>query len=64
MTGLFGWAYLFSDFGGIVEAWSAHLLFGALFSLGWVVLGCLFWLESAKRHTSDDEGNATSEHLP
>lgn len=41
-TGFCGCAYAFTEPGGIVEdMWFAHILFGALYSLGWVVLGCL-----------------------
>lgn len=37
--GLFGWAYYFTDQGGILEARLVHILAGALFSLSWVALG-------------------------
>lgn len=41
-TGFSGCAYAFTEPGGVVEEMGfAHVLFGALYSLGWVVLGCL-----------------------
>lgn len=46
--GPFGWGYLLSDSGGVAEARSAHVLFGVLFGLGWVVLGYLLWSEGIK----------------
>ena len=37
--GAFGWAYYATDSGALLEARTAHVGFGALFSLGWIVLG-------------------------
>jgi hypothetical protein len=37
--GSFGWAYYFTDTGGILEARLLHVLAGTLFSLSWVGLG-------------------------
>ncbi|CAN5874392.1 hypothetical protein BH18ACT11_BH18ACT11_00840 [soil metagenome] len=37
--GAFGWAYYITDSGANLEARSAHVVLGALFSLGWIVLG-------------------------
>ena len=52
-TGLFGWAYKLTDSGAVVEAGFAHGLFGVLYSLGWVVLGCLLWSKGTQRSPSD-----------
>jgi hypothetical protein len=43
--GAFGWAYCFTEkaSGGIIEARSAHVVFGVLFCLGWMVLGYALW---------------------
>jgi|SRR5215216_456393 len=51
VMGLFGWAYYLSDPGGIVQMQVVHVLFGVLFSLGWVLLGYLLWSKGAGRHT-------------
>ncbi len=41
-TGFCGCAYAFTEPGGVVEEMGfAHVLFGALYSLSWMVLGCL-----------------------
>ncbi len=41
-TGFCGCAYAFTELGGAVEEMGfAHVLFGALYSLGWMALGCL-----------------------
>jgi len=37
--GAFGWAYYITDSGAILEARLAHIVLGALFSLGWIALG-------------------------
>jgi hypothetical protein len=37
--GTFGWAYYATDSGAILEARTAHVGFGGLFSLGWIALG-------------------------
>jgi hypothetical protein len=39
--GAFGWAYYAADSGAILEARTAHVGFGALFSLGWIALGLI-----------------------
>lgn len=39
VTGAAGWAYYFTDSGGIVETRPGHVAFGALFSLGWMATG-------------------------
>ena len=46
--GLFGWAYWLTD-SGAIEAGFAHVLLGALYSLSWVVLGCLLWSAATER---------------
>jgi hypothetical protein len=37
--GAFGWAYYTTDSGAVLEARLAHVVLGALFSLGWIALG-------------------------
>jgi hypothetical protein len=37
--GAFGWAYFFTDFGGVVETRLGHVVSGILFSLSWAALG-------------------------
>ena len=37
---LFGWVYSFTDWGHILEVRLVHIVFGILFSLSWVALGC------------------------
>jgi hypothetical protein len=37
--GTFGWAYYATDSGAILEARTAHVGFGGLFSLCWIALG-------------------------
>ena len=37
--GALGWAYYLTDSGAIFEARPAHVVLGALFSLGWIALG-------------------------
>jgi hypothetical protein len=37
--GAFGWGYYLTDPNVIAEAYSAHVVFGVLFSLSWVALG-------------------------
>jgi hypothetical protein len=41
--GSFGWAYRFTDNGGLFEARLLHVGFGTLFSLGWVAVGLALW---------------------
>jgi hypothetical protein len=48
--GLFGYAYHLTDSGGVFEMGAAHVLFGALFSFGWLGLGCLLWSKGPERH--------------
>jgi hypothetical protein len=50
--GLLGEAYHLTDSGGVFGMGFAHVLFGAGYSLSWVVLGCLLWME----------GTATNAH--
>src|SRR5215203_320137 len=37
---LVGWIYFFTDSGDSLEAQVVHIVFGILFSLSWVALGC------------------------
>ena len=46
-VGLLGGAYQLTDTGGVFETGFAHVLFGAGYSLGWVFLGCLLWMQGA-----------------
>ena len=39
VTGALGWAYYVTDEGAVLEARLVHVGFGALFSLGWIMLG-------------------------
>jgi hypothetical protein len=39
VMGTFGWAYNITDSGAVLEARLAHVVLGALFSLGWIALG-------------------------
>ena len=48
--GLSGGAYHLTDSGGVFETGFAHVLFGAVYSLSWVVLGCLLWTEGTGRN--------------
>jgi hypothetical protein len=54
--GLFGWAYYLSDLEGLVQMQAVHVLFGVLFSLGWVLLGYLLWSQGTRRHTGVPRG--------
>lgn len=49
-TGLCGCAYHLTDSGGVFETGAAHVLFGVLFSFGWLGLGCLLWPKGTGRH--------------
>lgn len=49
--GSFGWVYYVSDVGDLLIVRSAHVLFGMLFSLAWVVLGCLLLQAAAENRT-------------
>lgn len=49
--GLFGWTYYFSESGGIAQMRTIHVLFGLLFSLSWIGLGCLLWSRGAADRT-------------
>lgn len=53
VVGLFGEAYQLTDSGSILRLGYAHLVFGVVYSLGWVVLGCLLWPKRTRtnRHT-------------
>jgi hypothetical protein len=43
----FGWAYCLTDSGNAIETYTGHVVFGILFSLGWIVLGyALHWTVS------------------
>ena len=39
--GLLGWAYQLTDSGGVFRMGHAHVVFGVVYSLCWIVLGCL-----------------------
>jgi hypothetical protein len=39
--GAFGWVYYAADSGAILASRSVHVVFGALFGLGWIALGLL-----------------------
>ena len=41
-----GWLHVLTDPGDNGEGYVVHALFGLLFSLGWVVLGCVLWNQS------------------
>jgi hypothetical protein len=41
VMGTLGWAYYVTDAGAVLEARLAHVVLGALFSLGWIALGLL-----------------------
>jgi hypothetical protein len=45
----FGWAYYATDSGAILEARTAHVGFGALFSLGWIALGLVLLKRGSKQ---------------
>ena len=51
--GTFGWVYFFSDFGSTNQMRTAHILFGLLFSLCWVLLGYLIWLNRTGGQAKD-----------
>jgi hypothetical protein len=46
--GALGWAYYFTDSGGVVETHLSHIGFGVLFSLSWVVLGGVLWRQGER----------------
>lgn len=52
--GLFGGAYHLTDSGGVFRMGFAHVLFGVVYSLSWVLLGCLLWPKGTgmNAHTS------------
>ena len=52
--GLFGGAYLLTDSGAVLGIGYAHVMFGVVYSLGWIVLGCLLW---TKRTTTNSHHN-------
>jgi hypothetical protein len=60
VMGLFGWAYYLSDSAGMVQMRLAHILFGALFSLSWIVLGYLLWSEGTRTAPAIREGKTIS----
>jgi hypothetical protein len=45
VMGLFGGAYQLTELGGVLRIGYAHVMFGVVYSLGWIVLGCLLWLK-------------------
>ena len=49
ITGIFGWGLYFTDTGSIFEARSAHIAFGVLFSISWVMIGYALWSERHRR---------------
>jgi hypothetical protein len=49
--GLVGWAYHLTDSGEVFRMSFAHMLLGVVFSVGWVVLGCLLWSKGSARDT-------------
>lgn len=49
--GLFGWTYYISESGGIAQMRTIHVLFGLLFSLSWIGLGCLLWSRGSAERT-------------
>jgi hypothetical protein len=54
VMGLFGGAYQLTDLGDVLRIGYAHVMFGVVYSLGWIVLGCLLWLKrsATNPHTS------------
>lgn len=48
--GAFGWVFYLTDSGGIIETRFGHTAFGVLFSLSWMVLGYMLWLERGMAH--------------
>ena len=50
--GLFGWAYELTDSGAVVETGFPHVLFGVVYSLGWVIVGSLLWSKGTERSPS------------
>jgi len=54
VMGLFGGAYQLTDLGGVLRIGYAHVMFGVVYSLSWIVLGCLLWLKrtATNPHTS------------
>jgi hypothetical protein len=52
IMGALGWAYYFTDSGGVVESRPAHVGFGILFSASWVVLGLMLWREGRRGGTT------------
>jgi hypothetical protein len=49
--GLFGWTYYISESAGITQLRAIHVLFGLLFSLSWIGLGCLLWSTETPERT-------------
>jgi hypothetical protein len=41
VMGLFGWAYQLTDSDGVFRMGYAHVVFGVVYSLSWIGLGCL-----------------------
>ena len=50
---VFGWIYYFSDFGSAIQMRTTHVLFGLLFGLSWVLLGCFLWLNRVEEQGKD-----------
>ena len=48
--GLLGATYHLTDSGGLFGIGFAHVPFGAAYSLGWVLLGCLLWRQGTATH--------------
>jgi hypothetical protein len=54
IIGLSGGAYHLTDSGGVLKVGYAHVMSGVVYSLGWIVLGCLLWAKrtSPNHHAS------------
>lgn len=60
--GWFGWTYYISESGGIVQVRAIHVLFGLLFSLSWIGLGCLLWARETAERTGASRREPVSTH--
>jgi hypothetical protein len=56
VMGLFGAAYQLTDSGGVFTMSYAHVVFGVVYSLSWIILGCLLWPKhtATNPHTSPE----------
>ena len=56
VMGLLGGAFQLTDSGGVFRLGYAHVVFGVVYSLGWIVLGCLLWPKrtATNAHTSPE----------